>query len=269
MRVALRTLFKVERDLQLARQIQQSTLPETLPVLAGFDIAAWCEPAEATGGDTYDVIGLDGKGGEVVTAGAAERAVILLADADGHGVGAALSVTLVRAMLRMGVRGGLALPAIVSRMNAQLAADLRDGHFVTAWFGQLDARAGTLTALSCGQGPILHLEAATGVCRASPADTVPLGILPDIDVKVPAAVPLGPGDVVAVMSDGIFDARNPAGEPFGAARVTAVLEEHRHAAAADILAALRRAVTEFAGGTAPEDDCTAIIVKRGGGPPAG
>jgi Serine phosphatase RsbU, regulator of sigma subunit len=56
MRLALRTLFKMERDLQLARQIQQSTLPGRLPVLKEFELDAWCEPAEATGGDTYDVV---------------------------------------------------------------------------------------------------------------------------------------------------------------------------------------------------------------------
>jgi serine phosphatase RsbU (regulator of sigma subunit) len=262
MRVALRTLFKVERDLQLARQIQQSTLPETLPVLAGFDIAAWCEPAEATGGDTYDVIGIDGKGGEVVTAGAAERAVILLADADGHGVSAALCVTLVRAMLRMGVRGGLDLPAIVSRMNAQLAADLRDGHFVTAWFGQLDARAGTLTALSCGQGPILHYEAARGRCRALPTDAVPLGVLPEIELKAPAPLALAAGDLVAVMSDGIFDAENASGESFGPQRVTTLLEERHDASAAEILDAVTRAVGAFTDGATAADDRTVIIVKR-------
>ncbi len=268
MRVALRTLFKVERDLQLARQIQQNTLPETLPALEGFEVAAWCEPADATGGDTYDVVGMNGLRGDVVPAGPAERAVIFLADAAGHGIGPALAVTLARAMLRMGLRAGLDLPAIVSRMNAQLAADLRDGHFVTAWFGQLDVPGAMLTALSCGQGPILRYEAATGTFHARPADTVPLGILPDIDVKVPAPIALGPGDVVAVLSDGIFDALNAAGEHFGAARVTGVLDAHRHASAADILAALRGAVTSFTEGAGAEDDCTAIILKRAGGPPA-
>ena len=271
MRIALRTLFKVERDLQLARQIQQSTLPEALPALPGFEVDAWCEPADATGGDTFDVVAMSqriagtGAAGDapLVPAGEpAERAVLFLADADGHGIGPALSVTLARAMLRMGLRAGLDLPAIVRRMNAQLAADLRDGHFVTAWFGALDVRAQTLTCLCCGHGPILHYVAAADECRVIPADTPPLGILPDIDPGIPVATALGPGDVVVVMSDGVFDAPNAAGEPFGAERVIALVREHRSAPAAEILAAVRAALDAFTGGAPAEDDRTAIVLAR-------
>ncbi len=271
MRVALRTLFKVERDLQLARQIQQSTLPEALPALAGFEVDAWCEPADATGGDTYDVVALGavragaGSAAEtaLVAAGRpADGAVLFLADADGHGVGPALSVTLTRAMLRMGLRAGLDLPAIVRRMNAQLAADLRDGHFVTAWFGALDVRAHTLTCLCCGHGPVLHYVADEDACRVIPTDTPPLGILDDIEPGTPVATALAPGDVVLVMSDGVFDAPNAAGEPFGAERVIAVLRAHRGASAADILGALRAALDAFTGDVPPEDDRTAIVLAR-------
>lgn len=271
MRVALRTLFKVERDLQLARQIQQSTLPEALPALDGFEVDAWCEPADATGGDTYDVVAMgaaaDGTGavagsGLVAAGGTTERALLFLADADGHGIAPALSVTLARAMLRMGLRAGLDLPAIVRRMNAQLAADLRDGHFVTAWFGALDVRAHTLTCLCCGHGPILHYVAAEDACRVIPADTPPLGILPEIDPGVPVATALGPGDIVVVMSDGVFDAPNAADEPFGAERVIALLREHRSASAAEILVALRAALDAYTGGAPAEDDRTAIVLAR-------
>jgi serine phosphatase RsbU (regulator of sigma subunit) len=274
MRLALRTLFKVERDLQVARRIQQSTLPEALPALSGFEVDAWCEPADATGGDTYDVIGLraPGDGAEepaadralVATDGAADRAVLFLADADGHGIGPALSVTLVRAMLRMGLRAGLGLPAIVRRMNAQLAADLRDGHFVTAWFAALDVRTATLASLCCGHGPVLHWVAAEGQCHVIPADTVPLGILSEIDLGAPVATRLAPGDVVLVMSDGVFDALDGAGERFGVERVVAILREYSGAPAAEILAALRRAVDAFTGDAPAEDDRTAIVLARRG-----
>src|SRR5262249_9138909 len=124
MRRALQTLFKMERDLQLARQIQRSTLPESMPALSGTEIDGWSEPAEATGGDAYDVIGLTGD--HRVTADVAERAVLMLADASGHGFGPALSVTQVRAMLRMAVREGVDLAGIIPPMDAQLGHDLRE-----------------------------------------------------------------------------------------------------------------------------------------------
>ncbi len=85
MRRGLKTLMKLEGDLQLARQIQQKTFPGDLPRLAGFDLVAWSRPADETGGDSYDVIGLDANG--LITEGDAERAVLLLADATGHGIG--------------------------------------------------------------------------------------------------------------------------------------------------------------------------------------
>ena len=104
MRGSLKTLLRIERDLQVARRIQQDTLPERIPAVPGFDIHGWNEPAEETGGDTYDVIGcrhVPGEDGSRLVATEAERAVLLLADASGHGIGPALSVTQVRAMLRM------------------------------------------------------------------------------------------------------------------------------------------------------------------------
>ncbi len=101
MRLGLRSLVKLERDLQLARQIQERTFPDVIPELRGFQIDAWSEPAEETGGDTYDVV----KRGD--------RVVLLLADATGHGIGPAISVTQVRAMLRMAVQLGAGQAPIV------------------------------------------------------------------------------------------------------------------------------------------------------------
>ena len=170
MRLSLKTLLKLEGDLQVARRIQQDTLPERIPIVAGFDIDGWSEPADETGGDTFDVIGYRRVPGErgprLATAEAegaeAERAVLLLADATGHGIGPALSVTQVRAMLRMAIRTGEDFPAIIRHLNAQLCADLTEGRFVSAWLGLLDADEQTLTGFSCGQGPLLYYRAAAG-----------------------------------------------------------------------------------------------------------
>lgn len=260
MRRALRTLFKMERDLQLARQIQRSTLPDIVPTLPGVEIDGWNEPAEATGGDTYDIIGVGG--GEVSAAGKVERAVLLLADASGHGIGPALSVTQVRAMLRIAVRGVLDLPLIVQRLNAQLSADLRDGHFVTAWFGLLDAREHTLASLSCGQAPLLHYVAAEDRCMILGANAPPLGVGEPLDLEGPTAMRLEVGDVVAVLSDGIFEARNGANEQLGVDRAAQLLRESHQATAAKILLALRAGVDEFANGTPAADDRTALVIKR-------
>lgn len=269
MRGSLQSLLKLERDLQVARQIQQGTFPNELPALSGFAIEAWSEPAEETGGDSYDVVGYQSApAGEpvVLTVADADRAVLLMADATGHGVGPALSVSQIRAMLRMAVRMGERLGRIARHVNEQLCADLPEGRFITAWLGELNAADHTLTSFSAGQGPLLFYEAEKGACRVMGADTVPMGVMADIDITIGAPIRMKAGDIFAVISDGVFEAANPAGELFGSARTVDVICAHCGESPAQILAALRAAVDEFAGEAPAADDRTAIIIKRTGRP---
>jgi len=265
MRRSLRTLLKLEGDLQVARRIQQDTWPERIPTVTGFDIDAWSEPADETGGDTYDVIGyrlLPGERLPRLSTAEAERAVLLLADATGHGIGPALSVTQVRAMLRMAIRTGEDFPAIVRHLNAQLCADLREGRFVSAWLGLLDASEQTLTGFSCGQGPLLYYRAAEGTCATLETDTVPFGCLEDLEVELRAPIRMEPGDIFVALSDGVVDAERLGGERFGTARVIEVVIRHCASSAAELTAALRQAVADFTGAVPAEDDRTGLVVKR-------
>lgn len=265
MRASLKTLLKLEGDLQAARRIQQDTLPERIPVVPGFDIAGWSEPAEETGGDTYDVIGyrrVPGERGLRLSATEAERAVLLLADASGHGIGPALSVTQVRSMLRMAIRVGEDLPAFIRHLNAQLCADLTDGRFVSAWLGELDARERTLTGFSCGQGPLLYYRAAADTYTVLETDTVPLGCMDELEVSLRTPLRMEPGDVFVVLSDGVVDAAGASGERFGTGRVIDVLLRHRQGRAAEMMSALRHALAHFTHGVPADDDRTAVIIKR-------
>ncbi len=263
MRVALRSLLKLERDLQLAALIQRSTFPEDLPSLPGFQIDAYSQPAEETGGDTYDVIGCERpEGGPIiVSVEQADRAVLLMADATGHGIGPALSVTQVRAMLRMAVRSGVDLATIAFHINEQLCDDLPTGRFITAWLAVVDAADRTLTSFSAGQGPLLYYSAEKNAFDVWQADTLPFGIMQGWDISLRDPLRLRSGDIFAVLSDGIFEATNPESEQFGLDRVTQVLSLHRQAASTQILQALRAAVTEFAHGVPTADDQTAMIIK--------
>jgi serine phosphatase RsbU (regulator of sigma subunit) len=263
MRLSLTTLLKLEGDLQVARRIQQDTLPEQIPLLAGFDIDAWNEPADETGGDTYDVIGYErGAGGLRLSSVDAGRALLLLADASGHGIGPALSVTQVRSMLRMAVRVGEDLPSIIRHLNAQLCADLTEGRFVSAWLGDLDAREGTLTGFSCGQGPLIYYRAASRACESLATDAVPLGCLDDLEISLPPALRMEPGDIFVVLSDGVVEAENASGELFGTRRVIEIVAAHCGGSASELMAVLRKALSAFTATTPAADDRTAIIVKR-------
>jgi HAMP domain-containing protein len=200
MRSGLQSLMRLERDLAIARKIQQHTFPDRLPILPGFDIDAFSEPAQQTGGDTYDVIarsptGLPTRKNEDIMG-----AVLLLADVTGHGIGPALTAVQVRAMLRMAVRIDADLTMIARHVNAQLASDLFGGRFITAWLGELDAREHSLTYFSAGQAPLLHFHAKEDRFEFLNADAPPFGIDEDLEIHPGPPLILEAGDIFAVFS---------------------------------------------------------------------
>jgi serine phosphatase RsbU (regulator of sigma subunit) len=264
MRAGLKTLLKLEHDLQLARQIQESALPKKLPEIEGFDLSAWSRPADETGGDSYDLIGLQdaADGSFALTEGKADRAVLLLADATGHGIGPALSVMQLRAMIRMAARVGAGLSGIAEKINQQLHADLPQERFITAWIGLLDGPNRTLTSFSAGQAPLLHFVAAEDSCRVLGSNAIPFGLFPVMKTEIPPPVHLAPGDLFAVLSDGFFEARNPAGDELGTEAVVEVIRHHRQDSAAEILHQIRLATEHFTDGVPQDDDQTLVILKR-------
>lgn len=268
MRGGLESLFKIERELEVARNIQQSTFPKALPKLANFSIAAYSESAEQTGGDTYDVVGIReetiGESKQIVIATEeCGRVIFLVADATGHGIGPALSATQVRSMLRMAIRMGVELVEIVRLMNVQLCEDLPSGRFVTAWLGDLDVQSGCLTTYSAGQGPLLYFEAASGEVHIYGADELPLGIEKEGGTGgKPRVIELQRGDIYAVFSDGFFESVDRSAKQFGNDRIIEIVRNHRSESSEAILEAVCMAMDEFTDGAAAEDDRTAIIIKR-------
>ncbi len=265
MRKGLESLMKLEGDLQLARQIQQRTMPDKLPCLPGFDIAAWNQPAEQTGGDTYDVIGgvaLAADGGVELCNECVERVYLLLADATGHGIGPALSVTQLRSMFRMSLRMTNDLAHIALHMNEQLSVDLMDGRFVTAWLAELSAADSTLRYFSAGQAPLIYYNAAADEITAGGADTFPFGIVPEMKAIKVNELAMQTNDIYAVVSDGIYDAMNEREDLLGVERLLEIVKGNKKGSAAEILGAIRDAVDSFAGDVAANDDRTIIVIKK-------
>jgi sigma-B regulation protein RsbU (phosphoserine phosphatase) len=166
-------------------------------------------------------------------------------------------------MLRMAIRVGEDLPAIVRHLNAQLCADLTDGRFVSAWLGELDAKEQTLTGFSCGQGPLLHYRATEGTCTVLETDTVPFGCVENLEVVLRAPILMEPGDVFVALSDGVVDAESSNGERFGTERVIDIITRHCGGSAAELMTTLRRELADFTGAARADDDRTGIIIKRG------
>jgi phosphoserine phosphatase len=241
---------KMRAELEMARVVQMSTLPATMPALAGYDAFGCFQPAELTGGDTFD---LSLVGGQLL---------MVLGDATGHGIAPALSVTQMHAMLRMAFRLGADLEAAFAEVNDQLADTLPDDRFITAFIGLLDPASHRMRFVSAGQGPILHYQAASGSFARYAPTSFPLGAMHLPVRRAAPALTLGPGDVLLLLSDGIYEQHDTGGEMFGEARVEQLVRDHGRASMAELAARLLAAVPAFSSGAAQEDDITLVLLKR-------
>ena len=241
---------RMRRELDMAREVQMSTLPAAMPAIPGYDVFGMSRPAEQTGGDTFDLMPT------------ARGLVVVLGDATGHGIAPALSVTQMQAMLRMAFRLGADLTTAFRNVNDQLAATLPDDRFITAFIGVLDPDRHRLEFHSGGQGPILHLSAATGVCTAHRPTSFPLGAMPLAALRPAVTIALQPGDIVLLISDGVYEYHDRDGALYGEARVEAVARSHGARPMAELAARIVADVEAFAGGTPQQDDVTLVLVAR-------
>jgi len=242
---------KMRREMEMAQVVQMSTLPQAMPDVAGYDVHGTFRPALLTGGDTFDL------------APVGDGLLVVLGDATGHGIAPALSVTQMHAMLRIAFRLGAALETAFAQVNDLLAETLAEDRFVTAFIGVLDPRAHVLRYVSAGQGPILHFHADRGTCSRHKPTSFPLGAMALPRPPRAAEMIFAPGDVLVLLSDGIYEYGNGAGEQFGEDRVEQVVAGHHAHGMAALSAALLDAVQAFAGGAAQEDDITVVLVRRG------
>jgi sigma-B regulation protein RsbU (phosphoserine phosphatase) len=245
---------KMRQELEMARVVQMSTLPASMPALPGYDVYGTFKPAELTGGDTFDLAALD------------QGLLVVLGDATGHGIAPALSVTQMQAMLRMAFRLGANLETAFKEVNNQLADTLASDRFITAFVGILDADAHIMRFHSGGQGPILHFQAALGTCARHKPTSFPLGAMRLSVLRPVVTLEMRPGDILLLLSDGIYEYHNAGGEQFGEARVEEIVRSHHGESMAQLSTSLLDAVQAFADGAPQDDDITVVLVKRDGAP---
>ena len=187
---------------------------------------------------------------------------MLLGDATGHGFGPALSATQMQAMLRVTFRLNADLDSAYMHVNNQLEEDLPDDRFITAFIGFLDYHEHQVEYHSPGQGPILHYRATSGNCDRHRPTNPPVGVM-RIDGNDRAhTLEMAPGDILALISDGIYEYEAEDGAQFGAQRVASLIHKHRGATMEDLCQLLVDEVRTFAAEAEQADDVTIVLLKR-------
>ncbi|MBC8031075.1 MAG: SpoIIE family protein phosphatase [Pyrinomonadaceae bacterium] len=240
---------RLERELQLAMEIQQRFQPTAPPVVAGYEFQGISFPCYEIGGDYYDFIPrADG------------RMVIALGDVSGKGTAAALLMSSLHAAIHAQTGSHESLVETISAVNKYLAENIPPNRFVTLFYAELDPESGTLSFLNAGHNPPLIVHAA-GTVEQLAAGGLPLGIRPNAEYRE-GRTQLQLGDVLVIYSDGVTEAASPSGEEFGPTRLYEVVQRNVDASAAGIRDRIESALTKFSQGTQAADDITLVIVKR-------
>lgn len=240
----------LRQEVAVAREIQLSTLPGHMPEVSGYDLHGLFRPTDHTGGDLYDLVMLDG------------RLFMLLGDATGHGFGPALSATQLQAMLRVAFRLGANLDEAYMHVNNQMAEDLPDDRFITSFIGFLDPASHEVEFHSAGQGPILHYQAASRTCAWYKPTSFPIGIMELDGSDRSRKLQMAPGDILALISDGVYEFARADGAEFGESGVARVIGEGCDLPMSDLARRLVEAAFEFGEGAPQEDDITLVLVRR-------
>jgi len=244
----------LQHELEIAKEVQTSLMPDADPELPNTDISGWNLPCDATGGDYYDFVDLDDG-----------RLAIVLGDVTGHGLGPALIMAATRSYLRSIIQGTQDPSEILTAMNELLCSDLQEGRFVTMFLCVLDTRSGEVTYSSAGHESPLVLRGDSHDIEELESTGVPLGCFDAESYENGPGVRLGRGDMLVILTDGVFEAMNRDREQFGHERLSKALISSMARPAAEVIKTLHRAVEEFRGRAQQQDDITMIVVKMTGG----
>src|SRR5918995_55046 len=240
---------RIEQELRVARSIQQASLPESVPELEGWQITPFYQPAREVGGDFYDFFELpEGRLGLVV------------GDATGKGVPAALVMASARSMLRAVARASEYSPGdVLGRVNDTLVTDMPPNMFVTCFYCILDPKSGSLSYANAGHD--LPYVWHGGACEELRARGMPLGLLPGMHYEQKEIV-LQKGESALLYTDGLVEAHNPQREMFGFPRLQTLVSEHAEEERS-LEEALFEELYSFVGeGWEQEDDITLLTLRR-------
>lgn len=247
---------RLQKEMQVAQEIQQSLLPRSVPEIEGYEIGALYRAAKEVGGDYYDFVQVD------------ERTVgVVVADVSGKGVPGSLVMTMIRTALRMEARGNRSASDVMARMNTFVTEDMKKGMFVTMFYVVLDSVNRVVSYASAGHNPMILYRGESDATYFLKPKGIPVGIdAPDADlfrrtISV-ERLTLRQEDMLVIYTDGITEAMNPAREQFGEGRLLAAIKKYGHLTAQEFSQELDREITEFTAGALQNDDITLVAIKE-------
>jgi phosphoserine phosphatase RsbU/P len=239
---------RMERELQMASEIQQTLLPQTMPNTPSYEIAPMWQAARETAGDFFDVFQLN-----------ENRFGIVIADVSDKGAGAALFMAVARTMVRSNAHVGLSPMETIGRTNDLILEDAESGMFVTIYHSHF-YEDGRSVHVNAGHNPPLYYRSADDYLEFLPIGGRAVGWFPDNPLEE-LEIQMQPGDVIVYYTDGVTEAENVAGEHYGEDRLQSIVEANAHHTATDILAAIVTDVEAFRGDAPPFDDMTLVVLR--------
>jgi len=240
---------RLERELQMAREIQESLLPRSIPMLEGYEIAARWRSAREVAGDFYDVFSLP--------SGAVG---LVIADVSDKGAPAALMMASVRSIIRSHALSNHDPITIFQLTNRQMAADSENGTFVTAFYSVFYTY-GRSEHVCAGHPPPILYRAAANQFTMLPGGGLALGWFEENPLRM-TSLALLPGDILVYFTDGLTDAENDRGEFFGLKRLTHALQSRVHLPAEEIADGIIAEIDQFCGKARLADDLTLCVIRQ-------
>ena len=248
----LRQRLALQEAIGLAREVQQNLLPQEDYISDYLEVSGVSLYCDETGGDYFDIVPKESDG----------RVDIIVGDVVGHGVGAALLMTTVRALIRSRLLTDNSLATALNRVNRILCRDTeRSGNFVTLFCLEVDYSNRSLGWVRCGHDPAVVFCPGTDMFHELKGEGIAMGVDPDLDYtynEIP--FPCEP-QVILIASDGAWEVENEAGEQFGRERMNCLLAKASEGSPSEILQFIVREIKNFAGTRPRQDDITLAVVK--------
>jgi len=247
---------RLQKEMQVAKEIQQTLLPTDFPELEGYQLAAFYEAAKEVGGDYYDFVEVD-----------QDTVGIAVADVSGKGVPGSLVMTMIRTALRTEARGVKDAAEVLAKVNEFVSNDIKKGMFVTVFYLIIDSKKRRLNYASAGHNPMILYRGSTKQTYYLNPKGFPIGVqLPDKNYFrryiESDTIQLTRDDILLLYTDGITEAMNSRRELYGEGRLQTVLMDYGNLPVAQFSDRLKDSIYAFTEGAAQYDDITLVAVKE-------